>query len=481
MIRPLTSAAALLLAAASLHAQTVEFRIVERSGQTAVSSTPGSTQSTDGIFNFAVQARVVGAGPGVGLTAFRFTLRAHCEYDTFGTLALIRTSNLDGTYSPNPSNTTNTSAGAVGLAAQFTALSATDPLRNGLLNVSAGTFTNGPFQEIGLIEGSCAGAALLLQSDLNHDGNPDTWPGTGTSAPIDPAYATQYLGAESTYVDIYRFRYTPTNTTARRFFQFAFDDATAQIATAFQLTSGVWQPTQTSAPVQTFLANQPYFVGVSLTGGIGPGPGTCCFPSGVCIAISECACETGVFSDSLACTPSNPCQYAICCSPNGTCTYTTDLALGCAGGGTWIIHGTCTPNTCPAPGACCSATTGACTFVLQSVCSGTWSAIGTCQPSTCPTTGACCSGAICTLLLPAACTTSGSVYHGLGSTCGTPNNLTTCCPINFNAIDGVTTQDIFDFLTVWFALAPTADFDRSGVIEVFDVFVYIHDWFEGCH
>ena len=54
------------------------------------------------------------------------------------------------------------------------------------------------------------------------------------------------------------------------------------------------------------------------------------------------------------------------------------------------------------------------------------------------------------------------------------------CPADFNNSGSVTVQDIFDFLTVWFARGPAADINGSGTITVQDIFDFLAHWFAGC-
>lgn len=48
-------------------------------------------------------------------------------------------------------------------------------------------------------------------------------------------------------------------------------------------------------------------------------------------------------------------------------------------------------------------------------------------------------------------------------------------------IGGVTTQDIHDFLTAWFAGSPAADFDRNGSVGPADILTFLAAWMAGCH
>lgn len=55
------------------------------------------------------------------------------------------------------------------------------------------------------------------------------------------------------------------------------------------------------------------------------------------------------------------------------------------------------------------------------------------------------------------------------------------CVADFNCSGGApSTQDIFDFLTAWFAGNPSADINRFGGIGVQDIFDFLGLWFAGC-
>jgi poly(3-hydroxybutyrate) depolymerase len=56
----------------------------------------------------------------------------------------------------------------------------------------------------------------------------------------------------------------------------------------------------------------------------------------------------------------------------------------------------------------------------------------------------------------------------------------TSCPGDFNGVDGVTTQDIFDFLQAYFSGDLAADIDQSGTIQPQDIFDFLLNWFAGC-
>jgi hypothetical protein len=54
------------------------------------------------------------------------------------------------------------------------------------------------------------------------------------------------------------------------------------------------------------------------------------------------------------------------------------------------------------------------------------------------------------------------------------------CPADFNTMGGVTVQDIFDFLSAYFANDPSADFNGAGGITVQDIFDFLSAYFTGC-
>jgi probable HAF family extracellular repeat protein len=54
------------------------------------------------------------------------------------------------------------------------------------------------------------------------------------------------------------------------------------------------------------------------------------------------------------------------------------------------------------------------------------------------------------------------------------------CRADFNGQNGITVQDIFDFLSAWFAGDHGADFNGQGGITVQDIFDFLGAWFAGC-
>ena len=54
------------------------------------------------------------------------------------------------------------------------------------------------------------------------------------------------------------------------------------------------------------------------------------------------------------------------------------------------------------------------------------------------------------------------------------------CPADFNCSAHLEPQDIFDFLSAWFALDPRTDFNAANGITPQDIFDFLSAWFTGC-
>jgi hypothetical protein len=224
--------------AGAANAQSIDFRVVERTGQSVVA------QGGDVILDLAVQARVNG---GSALGGFGFNAVINGEADTNGTLALGRISNSDGTY--NNTFAVSSAVGLGGLARSYTYLAGINAAFNGQINNSNGTFTNTPAnQEIGLITGSALSSALLGTPgvDPNGEANPATWSGYGSgntpaanaTASLDPAIGAAYFG-QGSFVDVYRFRYTVTNFTTRTL-NITLQGLTSQVFSQFVFSNNAW-------------------------------------------------------------------------------------------------------------------------------------------------------------------------------------------------------------------------------------------------
>jgi hypothetical protein len=74
----------------------------------------------------------------------------------------------------------------------------------------------------------------------------------------------------------------------------------------------------------------------------------------------------------------------------------------------------------------------------------------------------------------------GQTFHGVGVVCGAPGNPIACCPANFNQTNGVEIQDLFDFLTAWFAHSMSADFNHDNTLSTSDVWAFTSAWYAGC-
>lgn len=72
----------------------------------------------------------------------------------------------------------------------------------------------------------------------------------------------------------------------------------------------------------------------------------------------------------------------------------------------------------------------------------------------------------------------------ISSACGQvrsePARLTACCEADINASGDLTTQDLFDFLALYFAGDGRGDFDHSGTATVQDIFTFLAAFFAGC-
>ncbi len=103
----------------------------------------------------------------------------------------------------------------------------------------------------------------------------------------------------------------------------------------------------------------------------------------------------------------------------------------------------------------------------------------TCDPPTTPSIGACCSGSTCAAVVSADCAGANQSFAGVGTTCNAPGSTAPCCRANFNQVGGLSVQDIFDFLSAYFAGSAQADFNGGG-LSVQDIFDFLAQYFAGC-
>ena len=79
-----------------------------------------------------------------------------------------------------------------------------------------------------------------------------------------------------------------------------------------------------------------------------------------------------------------------------------------------------------------------------------------------------------------------TVTNSCGSGTSAAATLGLGCPADFNNSCALEAQDIFDFLSAWFAGCPPfpqtcpADFNGRGGLTVQDIFDFIAAWFAGC-
>jgi len=136
-------------------------------------------------------------------------------------------------------------------------------------------------------------------------------------------------------------------------------------------------------------------------------------------------------------------------------------------------------------GACCQPNT-LCMVMPSGRCGGFGSFRGSgsvCSPDPCQPPGACCIGATCAMRTQSDCVSpapgTGAVFMG-GQDCGNPTSP--CCRADFNKMDSVSVQDIFDYLEAWFAGSPFTHLAgaNTGPPTVQDIFDFLSVWFAGC-
>ncbi len=102
--------------------------------------------------------------------------------------------------------------------------------------------------------------------------------------------------------------------------------------------------------------------------------------------------------------------------------------------------------------------------------------------------GACCRGSTCMSVPESQCGSASpaGLFAGAGTSCNVfPSTIAPCCMADFNSSGGagggdVTVQDIFDFLSAYFAGDLRTDINGSGALSVQDIFDFLAAYFEGC-
>ena len=136
-------------------------------------------------------------------------------------------------------------------------------------------------------------------------------------------------------------------------------------------------------------------------------------------------------------------------------------------------------------GVCCAGPV--CAITSLPLCAGTFIAGATCTPNPCAVTGVCCRGATCNSgLLAADCTAPASGTAGaqfqVAAACNSNSDTTPCCYADYNKSGSVTVNDIFDYLSDWFAGSPYANTGGNGspsALTVSNIFDFLSALFAG--
>ncbi|HMN39887.1 MAG TPA: proprotein convertase P-domain-containing protein [Phycisphaerales bacterium] len=188
--------------------------------------------------------------------------------------------------------------------------------------------------------------------------------------------------------------------------------------------------------------------------------------------LGACCVQTGGASSPVRCY-------------TGTCVITS--VQSCNG-----VHqglGTsCTPMPCPQEQGQCCRPDGSCFVACVALChdqGGFFGVAGTTcsiNDNPCPI-GTCCRGATCIAGYPQFSCVGNNVAFVSIEGCNAPGNTTTpCCFADYNKINGLGVQDIFDFLNDWFAGSPFAivgSDGTGGTLSVQNIFDFLNTWFAG--
>jgi len=243
--------------AGAADAATVQFRLRERQGQSSWNPGLPTNSTNDANLWLTLEAHVIGGGPTEGIGNWAANIITSDPDSASTPFFRARITNIDGSYNTTFS-TNNVNGEDLGMAKQYNYLQGVNPNFSGLFNQSAGSWTQTPNNDIGLIAGSPSGAGVLKRIDQigggptgdDPDGNPDTYVGptgpvpNGSTAAVDPLFAHDYLGAlgeDGHWVELYRFLYVIPNSVARTL-SFTIDGAQAQTFSQFAFGDGIWGP-----------------------------------------------------------------------------------------------------------------------------------------------------------------------------------------------------------------------------------------------
>ena len=178
-----------------------------------------------------------------------------------------------------------------------------------------------------------------------------------------------------------------------------------------------------------------------------------------------------------------------CCQPGTACVVNPQLICLGVDGSVWTSGASCSPTSDSCLGVCCTGSTCVTSAATDCTAAGsTYVAGGTCSPNSCAAAlGVCCRGATCNSTVgSSSCTgtgTAGAFFVILSTTCNSGAvSDAPCCFANYNKANGITVQDIFDFLSDWFAGSPFAKVGgdgTSGPLSVQNIFDFLTNWFNG--
>ncbi|MBY0262750.1 MAG: proprotein convertase P-domain-containing protein [Phycisphaerales bacterium] len=106
-------------------------------------------------------------------------------------------------------------------------------------------------------------------------------------------------------------------------------------------------------------------------------------------------------------------------------------------------------------------------------------------PNCAPATIVCCRGVTCAVIAAVDCTAPAGVGISQipGTTCAGQSAIVAgCCYADFNKSGVKDVADIFAYLSAWFANSPFSDVggDGTGTRDVSDIFQFLSAWFAGC-